>query len=56
MAEIFMIDGKKPQNSCSIALSGYAKSGFHVIRPPTVILTTSKVKLLCLYVRASFLC
>ena len=51
-----MIDGKKPQNSCSIELSGYAKNRFHVIRPPTAILTTSKVELLCLYVRALFLC
>ena len=40
----------------AIALSGYAKNRFHVIRPPTAIRTTSKVKLLRLYVRASFLC
>ena len=38
----------------TIALSGYAKNRFHVIRPPAAIRTTSKVKLLCLYVRASF--
>ncbi|XP_074613320.1 uncharacterized protein LOC141873274 [Acropora palmata] len=39
-----------------IALSGYAKNRFHVMRPPTAIQTTSKVKLLRLYVRASFVC
>ena len=39
-----------------IALSGYAKNRFHVMRPPTAIRTTSKVKLLCVYVRVSFVC